>query len=261
MRPIEPATGAARRRATFTGCALIAAVLIAAALLAAITPTRAADTARNQRIDDSVVFSAREDRVQGVPSAMKYDARLPSMFDTKLGVDFPAAATSIAPDPDRLIAAPGNGNTGSAWATLALPAAPLGLDRAALDARLDSAQDSGKLGVALSRKLPINDNLALTVKNSYGVTGTLPAPQAGTASVGAAMTQSWETRRTLRLDLPQSSTAFSAGEQLSTTDEKWLRSFSAEQKIYGPLSVTGTVSETPDGTLDKVIKAGFKKTW
>lgn len=251
-----------RRRKLISGAAWLCAVSAGCALTLGTLPALAGDTAKNKRIDDSVVFSSHEDNDNGLPSAMKYDARLPSMFDTKFGVDFGVASNSIAPDPAKLMGTPGNGNTGSAWATLAMPMSPFGLDRAALDAKLDSAQDSGKVGVALSRKLPINDSLALTLKNSYGVTSTMAAPQNDSVpSIGSSMTQSYETNRTLRLDLPQSSTAFSAGEQLSTMDDKWLRSFSAEQKVYGPLSITGSVSETSAGVLDKVIKAGFKKTW
>jgi hypothetical protein len=48
---------------------------------------------------------------------------------------------------------------------------------------------------------------------------------------------------------------------MTSGEDKWLRSLSAEQKIYGPLSIAGGIAETSSGTLDKTIKAGFKKTW
>jgi hypothetical protein len=37
---------------------------------------------------------------------------------------------------------------------------------------------------------------------------------------------------------------------------------SAEQKLFGgPLSVTGSVSETATGDTSKSLRAGFKRTW
>ena len=48
---------------------------------------------------------------------------------------------------------------------------------------------------------------------------------------------------------------------MSTTDEKWLRSLSAEQKLFGSMNVTGTVSETPTGDLNRSLTAGFKRNW
>ena len=53
-----------------------------------------------------------------------------------------------------------------------------------------------------------------------------------------------------------------ACQTLSTGEDKWLRTLSAEQKLLGgPLSVTGAVSETGAGDTAKSLKAGFKRTW
>jgi hypothetical protein len=70
-----------------------------------------------------------------------------------------------------------------------------------------------------------------------------------------------ETGRTLRFDVLSTSTALSAGTKSSTLDEKELRMIAAEQKVIGPLSITGSMSETPTGVLDKTLKAGFRTTW
>jgi hypothetical protein len=54
----------------------------------------------------------------------------------------------------------------------------------------------------------------------------------------------------------------SLGANISSTDEKWLPSLSAEQKLFGgPFSVTGSVSETPTGETSKSLTAGFKRQW
>jgi len=49
---------------------------------------------------------------------------------------------------------------------------------------------------------------------------------------------------------------------ISSTDDKWLRTLSAEQKLFGgPVSITGSVSETAAGDISKSLKAGFKRSW
>jgi hypothetical protein len=49
---------------------------------------------------------------------------------------------------------------------------------------------------------------------------------------------------------------------VSSANDKWLRSMSAEQKLFGgPLSITGTITETATGGQSKGLKAGFKQTW
>jgi hypothetical protein len=54
----------------------------------------------------------------------------------------------------------------------------------------------------------------------------------------------------------------SIGADISSTDDKWLRTLNAEQKLFGgPFSVTGSVSETPTGDTSKSLRAGFKRTW
>lgn len=208
-------------------------------------------------------FYSRKDSFKDGSSSMTYGTRLQTDFETKVGVDVGVPSSQIAPDPDKLVTRSyGNGNSGAAWATLAMPTGPLGLD-ASTNAKLDSAQDRSKLGLGLSRKLPINSDLQMKLKNDYGVTNALPAspPSSGAPSVGSGVGQTWETKRAVEFDLLRTDTSITAGQQMSTGEDKWLRSLSAEQKVYGPLSITGGVSETPSGILDKNIKAGFKKTW
>jgi hypothetical protein len=54
----------------------------------------------------------------------------------------------------------------------------------------------------------------------------------------------------------------SLGADVSSTDDKWLRALSAEQKLFGgPFSVTGSMSETAGGDISKSLRAGFKHSW
>lgn len=239
------------------GCALLAC---GAALAQDAAP--AAKSKKPLSLNPDTSFFSRKDNLADGSSSVTYGTRLRTDFETKVGVDVGMPSTQIAPDPDRLInRGASNGNSGAAWATLTMPTGPLGID-ASSNAKLDSAQDQSQIGLGLSRKLPINDALQMRLKSDYGVTSTLAAPPSpGAQSAASSIGQSWETKRAVELDFLHSDTSITAGQQMSSSEEKWLRSLSAEQKIYGPLSITGGIAETSAGTLDKSIKAGFKKTW
>ena len=110
-------------------------------------------------------------------------------------------------------------------------------------------------------KSVLGETVAVTLSNGYGVTQAL-APTSGPPSVAAQLqSQHWETLGALRVDVLSTATALSADSKLSSTEDKWLRTYSAEQRVLGPLSITGSLSETANGGIDRSIKAGFKKTW
>ena len=242
--------------------ALLASVLCVCAAGAFAQDADTAPKKKPASLYQDSSFHSRKDSVKDGSSSMTYGTRLQTEFDTKIGVDIGTPSSQIAPDPDKLVnRSMGNGNSGSAWATLTMPTGPLGID-ASSNAKLDSTQDQSKLGLGLSRKLPINDDLQMKLRNDYGVTNALPTtPSPGAQSAGSTVGQTWETSRAVELDLLRTETTISAGQQMSAGEEKWLRSLSAQQKIYGPLSITGGISETPTGALDKTFKAGFKTTW
>ncbi len=192
---------------------------------------------------------------------MTFGSHLPIDWDTKVGVDMRVAAPDAAvPDPDRLLNK-GSQSGGAGWASVSIPglSSPIGWEKASIDARVDPARDQGRLGATLSRSLPLGETVAVTLSNGYGVTQAL-APTPGPPSV-AAQSQRWETLGALRVDVLSTATALSADSKLSSTEDKWLRTYSAEQRVLGPLSVTGSLSETANGGVDRSIKAGFKKTW
>jgi hypothetical protein len=207
---------------------------------ATLTPRAAApaDTigSRSEKADGSVSVSAGQ--------------RLPTDWETKVGVDVAAPA----PWPDAFSGL--TQDRGSGWANVAVPAAPLGLDKATIDARVDPNANQGKLSTALSRSVPIGDGLSLTLQNGFAMTQTLANPGGA-----AAATHVFAGDGALRLEFP-SATALSAGAKMSSTDERLLPSVSAEQKLFDtPLSVTGSISERATGETDRSIMAGFKRSW
>lgn len=226
--------------------------------------------AQNGPAPQDGLFSSRKDTPDGSTSGT-IGRRLPTEWDAQLGVDVGTAApASASVDPQRLLHAPENDTgKGAAWANATLPGlpSPLGWDKTAVEARVDSAEERGKLATTLSRSLPLTDGLSMTLQNSYAVSRTLAPgpPSTGMPNVPEPVpspaAESWETSRGVRVNILPTSTAVSAGTKFSSTDDKWLRTFSAEQKIYGPLNVTGSVSETPTGPANKSLTAGFKTRW
>ena len=221
---------------------------------------------------DPLAIESRTDRPDG-SAALTVGRRLQTDWDAKLGVDVGVAPPmSTTPPPDAWL----NGwtrqdrSTGVGWANVLLPIAPLGWDKAAIEARVDPAQDQGRLATTLSRSVPLGDDARVTVRNGYSLTETLGGPGAvlvaPTTKAGppspVTFGQALATDGGVSLDLLGSATTFAAGARYSTSDEKWLRTLSAEQKLFNtPFSVTGTISERPTGETDRSIKAGIKGNW
>jgi hypothetical protein len=192
---------------------------------------------RSEKADGSMSISAGQ--------------RLPTDWDAKVGVD--VAAPAQTPDAFASRAQ----ERGSGWANVAVPAAPLGLDKATIDARVDPNADQGRLSTALSRSVPIAGGVSVTVQSGYAVTQSLASPN----GLGAAAPRAFSGDGAVRLELP-TATALSAGARMSSSDERPSPSVSAEQKLFdSPLSVTGTISQRPTGETDRSIMAGFKKSW
>jgi hypothetical protein len=223
-------------------------------LCAAVLVSAQSAPAQTKKVEDeAVTFSSRKDHKDG-SSSLTFGTKLPTAVETKLGVELGLAGPGeLGPDPGKLLEKPDDRNAGAGWASMVLPTVPFGFTKAKVDARFDPTQDHGKFGMAVSR--PVGESVLMTLQNSYAVTGAsmpiMPNP------IG----QHVETGQTLRFDLLSTDTALSAGTKSSTIDDKSLRTISAEQKIIGPLSITGSVSETPTGLLDRTLKAGFRKTW
>ena len=180
-------------------------------------------------------------------------------WDASVGVDDrKAAIPAVEWQPEPLIAAAiPDRTTGVGWANMTAPGldAPLGWDKTSIETRVDPAQEQGKLATTLSRAVPVGDDVLLTLENGVSVTRTLPGP-------AQPLSQSWASSQALRLNIVPTDTTSSVGADMSSTDDKWLRTLSAEQKLFGgPISVTGAVSETAAGDTSKSLKAGFKRTW
>ena len=108
----------------------------------------------------------------------------------------------------------------------------------------------------MSKSLPLNEQYSLTLQNGYNVIqqGVVPVP-----GIAGRPLRNYETEQSAKLSIAETGTSFIAGQTLSSTDDRWLRKIGAEQKLFGDVSIAGSIGETPLGIANKSLTAGFKR--
>jgi hypothetical protein len=154
--------------------------------------------------------------------------------------------------------APPSQSSGTAWAAITASGVASIWDKTAVEARLDPSQEQSKLGTSLSKSLPLNEQYSLTLQNGYNVVqqGVMPVP-----GIAGRPVRNYQTEQSAKLSITDSGTSFIAGQTLSSTDDKWLRKIGAEQKLFGDVSISGSIGETAQGASNKSLTAGFKHSW
>jgi len=84
----------------------------------------------------------------------------------------------------------------------------------------------------------------------------VPAP-----GIGGRPVRNYQTEQSAKLSITDTGTSFIAGQTLSSGDDKWLRKIGAEQKLFGDVSISGSIGETAQGTANTSLTAGFKHSW
>jgi hypothetical protein len=149
-------------------------------------------------------------------------------------------------------------SSGTAWAAITAPGLGSIWDKTAVEARVDPSQEQSKLGTSLSKSLPLSEQYALTLQNGYNVIqqGVVPVP-----GMPGRPVRNYETDQSARLSITDTGTSFIAGQTLSSADDRWLRKIGAEQKLFGDISISGSIGETALGNSNKSLTAGFKRSW
>jgi hypothetical protein len=147
---------------------------------------------------------------------------------------------------------------GTAWAAVTAPGAGSVWDKTAVEARVDPNTDHSKLGSSISKQVPLNDRASITLSNGYNMTqqGVVPVP-----GMVSRPERTYDTDQSAKVELTETGTSISAGQTLSTSDDKWLRKVGAEQKLFGGVTISGSIGETAQGTTSKSVTAGYKKSW
>jgi hypothetical protein len=195
-------------------------------------------------------------------AAVSVNQPLSPFWDTRIGADMTVTRqpTTLSELLAEKLANGGSDprSSATAWAAITAPGVGSIWDKTAIEARVDPNQEQSKIDTSLSKSLPLNEQYALTLQNGYNVIqqGLVPIP----GIVGHPL-RNYETEQSARLSIADTGTSFIAGQSLSSTDDRWLRKIGAEQKLFGGVSISGSIGETPFGTASKSLTAGFKQSW
>ncbi|MBR1089515.1 hypothetical protein JQ621_18790 [Bradyrhizobium manausense] len=195
-------------------------------------------------------------------AGVKVKQSVSSFWDTRIGADMTVAKEPTTMSELLAQKAENGGNlpqsSGSAWAAATAPGAGPVWDKTAVEARVDPGAEQSKLGASLTKSVPLSGDTSLTLQHGYSVNqqGTTALP-----GVGGRVTRNYETDQSAKVTITDTGTSISAGQTMSTTDDKWLRKVGAEQKLFDNVTVSGSFGETPQGAINKSVTAGFKKSW
>jgi hypothetical protein len=224
--------------------------------------TRPASKARLPQAGPAAEMSwSSQDKSNG-SAAVSVKQPLSPFWDTRVGADMTVVRepTTLSELLSEKLANGGSEpqSSGTAYAAITAPGVGSIWDQTAVEARLDPSQQQSKLGTSLSKSLPLNEQYSLNLQNGYNVIqqGIVPVP-----GLTGRPLRNYETDQSAKLSIAETGTSFIAGQSLSSTDDKWLRRIGAEQKLFGGVSITGSIGETPLGTPNRSLTAGFKQSW
>jgi hypothetical protein len=195
-------------------------------------------------------------------SAVSVKQALSPFWDTRIGADMTVTRqpTTLSELLSEKLANGGSEpqSAATAWAAITAPGVGSIWDKTAIEARVDPGQEQSKIGTSLSKSLPLSEQYSLTLQNGYNIIqqGIVPVP-----GLVAHPLRNYETEQSAKLSIAETGTSFTAGQSLSSTDDRWLRKIGAEQKLFGGVSISGSIGETAFGTANKSLTAGFKQSW
>ena len=261
--PADDATAAAAKDSDIKGLELDWSQLNVDASTLTWTPASKARTASPKPAAGTDASWSANDKADG-SAAVSVKQSVSPFLDTRVGADMNVTRQPQTLTESQLLAEKlANGgslpqSSGTAWAAITAPGAGSIWDKTAVEARVDPSQEQTTLGTSLSKSLPLNEQYSLTLQNGYNLVeqGVIPVP----GIIGRPV-RNYETDQSARLSIAGTGTSFTAGQSLSSTDDKWLRKVGAEQKLFGGVSINGSIGETSLGASNKSITAGFKKSW
>ncbi|QOZ31711.1 hypothetical protein XH92_08345 [Bradyrhizobium sp. CCBAU 53421] len=196
-------------------------------------------------------------------SAVSVKQSVSPFLDTRIGADMTVAKQGTMTTSEQLSERLANGGSlpqsgGSAWASMSAPGVASIWDKTSVEARVDPGADQSKVGTSLSKSVPLSEQYSLTLQGGYNMIqqGVVPVP-----GVDGHPSRSYDTDQSARLSVTDTGTSITAGQTLSTSDDRWLRRVGAEQKLFDGVTVSGSVGETAQGTINKSIGAGYKRSW
>jgi hypothetical protein len=257
------ANGAAGKDADIKGLDLDWSQLNVDASTLTWTPASKARTSPAKTAPGTDMSWSSNDKTDG-SAAVSVKQSVSPFLDTRVGADMTVTRPPQTLTEAQLLSAKlANGgnlpqSSGTAWAAITAPGAGSIWDKTAVEARVDPSQEQTKLGTSLSKSLPLNEQYSLSLQNGYNLVeqGIIPVP----GIIGRPV-RNYETDQSAKLSIADTGTSFTAGQSLSSTDDKWLRKVGAEQRLFGGVSISGSIGETSLGTTNKSFSAGYKQSW
>lgn len=190
---------------------------------------------------------------------------LQTEWDNTVGADLAPTNTGASAAYDHPLPTTRDGfGAGAAWASVGVP------NVGSVDARVDPSNEQGKVGGTLKHSIPFGGQFAVTLQDTYSVTETIGQPSTGPADLPlmalpqapAPLTpQVFGNEKAVKFNILPTGTTLGAGVTTASNDPVTHNTFSAEQKLYGPLQVTTAVTDFGQTTSNKRITAGFKLHW
>lgn len=140
---------------------------------------------------------------------------------------------------------------------------------AAVDARVNPAGEQGQLATTLKRSMPIGSHLSMTLRSRTSMTETFgrglttsDIPLMALPSTdGTTTSRVWGQENSARLNILATGTTFGAGVSSSSTDPLTHNTLTAEQKLYGPLSVSTSIYDVGMEGESRSVSARAKLNW
>jgi len=217
---------------------------------------------RLPRVSDKDFDISRTEKPDG-SSIVVVKQPLQTELSNSAGADLgPTSGRSAFDHP--LLTAGDSSPSGAAWASIGVA------NFGSVDARVDPFNEQGKVGTTLKQSIPFGGRFAVTLQNTYSVTETLGQPAMGptdmpfmtlptAATPGSS--QVFGNERSVKFNILPTGTTLGAGLTSVSNDPIIHNTFSAEQKLYGPLQVTTALTDFGQVTSSKSISAGFKVHW
>lgn len=191
---------------------------------------------------DGGVQTKRETKADGT-QAWSYTQPVDEIA-TVFGMDLSRASRGAAP----VVGAAGAGEmTGAAYAKVSLRRLPDWLlwSTGTVNVAVNPADASGKVSATFMRSIPVAAGIEAVMADGYAF-----------ASGGGE----WETGKTVSLKLVETGTTFSLAAKAAQDTQGFQPTLSAQQKLFGGLHLTTSVTDTGDA-LNRSVTAGFAHRW
>jgi hypothetical protein len=199
-------------------------------------------------------YKAKWDKTENRDGSASYSVTKPlaAPWDSNVGANL----STTAPPPDSNLPRVMPGTTtgtasGSAWANVAVPYV------ATVEVRAEPANGYDKFGTKIERSIPVGKSFSVTAQSTLGVT-EMRSPTVPNSDAAARL---FSTDNSLQLNVLATGTKFAAGTSTVTGDPFTHKRLSAELRVYGPLNVTGSISDPGQSSSNMSLTAGMNVTW